>query len=85
MPPPHSEPRTTLLSKALTTPGAARTSPRTHLRRMVRKLTGKSSRQQLMPLLIRVYAGFSTLDGEASEEEIESSLGFMRHDYPEAM
>ena len=38
-----------------------------------------------MPLLIRVYAGFSTLDGEASEEEIESSLGFMRHDYPEAM
>ncbi len=85
MPPPHSEPRTTLLSKALTPPGAVKTSPRTHLRRMVRKLTGKSSRQQLMPLLIRVYAGFSTLDGEASEEEIESSLGFMRHDYPEAM
>ena len=85
MTPPPSEPRTILMAKALTPPGAPRPSPRTHLRRMVRRLTGKASRQQLMPLLIRVYAGFSTLDGEASEEEIESSLGFMRHDYPEAM
>ncbi len=82
---PPSEPRTTLMSKALTPPGGPRPSPRVQLRRMVRKLTGKSSYQQLMPLLIRVYAGFSTLDGEATEEEIESSLGFMRHDYPEAM
>ena len=73
------------MAKALTSPGALRTTPRMKLRRMVRRLTGKSSRQQLMPLLIRVYAGFSTLDGEASEEEIESSLGFMRHDYPQAM
>ena len=82
---PPSEPRTILMAKALTPPGAPRTSARTQLRRIVRRLTGKASRQQLMPLLIRVYAGFSTLDGEASEEEIESSLGFMRHDYPESM
>ena len=85
MSPPSSEPPTTLMSKALSPPGAARTTPRMHLRRMVRRLTGKASHKQLMPLLIRVYAGFSTLDGEASEEEIDSSLGFMRHDYPEAM
>ncbi len=85
MTPPPSEPRTNQMPKAPAPPGLARPSPRMHLRRMVRRLTGKSSRQQLMPLLIKVYAGFSTLDGEASEEEIESSLGFMRHDYPEAM
>ncbi len=60
-------------------------SPRVHLRRLVRKLTGKANRLQLLPIIIRVYAGFSTLDGGASEEEIESSLGFMRHDYPESM
>ena len=85
MTPPPSEPRTILMAKALTPPGTPRASTRLQLRRMVRRLTGKPSRQQLMPLLIRVYAGFSTLDGEASEDEIESSLGFMRHDYPEAM
>lgn len=55
------------------------------LRRVVRRLRGKPSREQLLPLLIRVYAGFSTFDGEASEEEIESSLGFLRYDYPETM
>jgi hypothetical protein len=38
-----------------------------------------------MPVLIKVYAGFSKLDGVASEDEIESSLGFMRYDYPEAV
>ncbi|MDB6070692.1 MAG: hypothetical protein JWL81_1863, partial [Verrucomicrobiales bacterium] len=82
---PPSEPRTVLMAKALVPPGTQRSNPRSQIRRFVRKITGKGSRQQLMPLLIRVYAGFSTLDGEASEEEIESSLGFMRHDYPESM
>ena len=39
----------------------------------------------LLPLLIRVLAGFSKLDGKILEEEIDSSLGFLRHDYPEAV
>ncbi len=39
----------------------------------------------LLPLLIRVLACFSKLDGEILEGEIDSSLGFLRHDYPEAV
>ncbi len=54
-------------------------------RRTLRRLRGRQPQRNLMPLLIRVYAGFSKLDGEAHEEEIESSLGFMRYDYPEAV
>ena len=85
MTPPPVEPRSALVDRSLPSVGTPRPSKRVQLRRIVRRLTGKAGRQQLMPLLIRVYAGFSTLDGEASEEEIESSLGFMRHDYPETM
>lgn len=60
---------------------------RTHGRmgRLLRRITGRPAQQQLLPLLIKVYAGFARLDGEASEDEIESSLGVMRHDYPEAV
>ena len=65
--------------------GMFATSNDGRLRRIVRKIRGRPLRRQLMPLLIRVYAGFSKLDGEAHEEEIESSLGFMRYDYPEAV
>ena len=39
----------------------------------------------LLPLLIRVLAGFSKHDGKILEDEIDSSLGFLRHDYPEAV
>ncbi len=38
----------------------------------------------LLPLLIRVFAGFSNVDGEVIEADIDSSLGFLRYDYPEA-
>lgn len=55
------------------------------LHKALRRLRGRQPQRNLMPLLIRVYAGFSKLDGEAHEEEIESSLGFMRYDYPEAV
>ncbi|MBV9658909.1 MAG: ATP-binding cassette domain-containing protein, partial [Verrucomicrobia bacterium] len=52
-------------------------------------LGGKSGRvpegPNLLPLLIRVLAGFSRLDARVLEEEIDSSLGFLRHDYPEAV
>lgn len=83
---PRPEPRTSLMPSAL--PGRSADPAGTlggKVRRVVRKLAGRSHRQQLLPVLIRVYAAFSTLDGEASEEEIESSLGFMRYDYPEAL
>ncbi len=53
--------------------------------RALRRLAGMPTPQPLLPMLIRVYAGFTKLDGDANEEEIESSLAFMRHDYPEAV
>ncbi|MDB6135415.1 MAG: abc-2 type transporter [Verrucomicrobiales bacterium] len=66
-------------------PPGGSAAPGDQLRRVMRRLRGRPSRRQLLPLIIRVYAGFSTFDGEASEEEIESSLGFLRYDYPESM
>lgn len=39
----------------------------------------------MLPLLIEVFAGFSMLDGDVEECEIESSLGYLRYDYSEAV
>lgn len=39
----------------------------------------------LLPLLIQVLASFSKVNGEVLEEEIDSSLGFLRYDYPEVI
>jgi ABC transport system ATP-binding/permease protein len=39
----------------------------------------------ILPVLIEVFAGFSKLDGDIAEEEIESSLGYLRYDYPDAI
>ncbi|HEX4697556.1 MAG TPA: ATP-binding cassette domain-containing protein [Candidatus Udaeobacter sp.] len=39
----------------------------------------------LLPLLIQVLASFTKADGVILEEEIDSSLGFLRYDYPEAV
>ncbi|MEI6350449.1 MAG: ATP-binding cassette domain-containing protein [Verrucomicrobiota bacterium] len=39
----------------------------------------------LLPLLIQVLAAFSKVNGQVLEEEIDSSLGFLRYDYPEAV
>src|SRR6201993_3075711 len=54
-----------------------------------RRLSGtrrpKSEPRNLLPLLIQVLAGFSKVDGRILEEEIDSSLGFLRYDYPEAV
>jgi ABC-type multidrug transport system ATPase subunit/ABC-type multidrug transport system permease subunit len=45
-----------------------------------------SESPNLLPLLIQVLAAFSkTGRGEVLEEEIDSSLGFLRYDYPEAV
>lgn len=40
---------------------------------------------QMLPVLIEVFAGFSKLDGIVDEAEIDSSLGYLRYDYPEAI
>ena len=36
----------------------------------------------MLPQLIKVFAGFSKLDGKIVEDDIDSSLGFLRYDYP---
>jgi ABC transport system ATP-binding/permease protein len=54
-----------------------------------RRLTHKRRRQpddhNLLPLLIQVLAGFTKVDGRILEDELDSSLGFLRYDYPEAV
>jgi len=54
-----------------------------------RRLTGKGRKSSdggnLLPLLIQVLAGFTKVDGRFLEEEIDSSLGFLRYEYPEAV
>jgi len=58
------------------------------LQRAMRRLRGLppvSTSSTMLPVLMEVFAGFSKIDGEVMEEEIDSSLGFMRYDYPEAI
>jgi ABC-type multidrug transport system ATPase subunit len=58
--------------------------------RVTRRWLGKggevSESPNLLPLLIQVLAAFSkSARGDVLEEEIDSSLGFLRYDYPEAV
>lgn len=39
----------------------------------------------MLPVLIEVFAAFSKLEGRIEEEDVESSLGYLRYDYPEAI
>src|SRR5437879_5447446 len=55
------------------------------MRRAMRKRRSVSEGPNLLPLLIQVLASFSKADGVLLEEEIDSSLGFLRYDYPEAV
>jgi ABC transport system ATP-binding/permease protein len=55
------------------------------LRRLRRKRRKQTDGRNLLPLLIQVLAGFTKVDGKVLEEEIDSSLGFLRYDYPEAV
>ncbi len=45
----------------------------------------RSGGNHMLPVLIEVFAGFSKLDGVVDEVEIDSSLGYLRYDYPEAI
>src|SRR4051812_8418503 len=55
------------------------------VRRALRKPRSVSEGPNLLPLLIQVLASFTKADGVLLEEEIDSSLGFLRYDYPEAV
>src|SRR5476651_1635102 len=54
-------------------------------RRLLRKPRTVTESPNLLPLLIQVLAAFSKSGSEVLEEEIDSSLGFLRYDYPEAV
>jgi ABC-type multidrug transport system ATPase subunit len=54
-------------------------------RRLIRRRGVTRDSGNLLPLLIQVLAGFTKVDGKILEEEIDSSLGFLRYDYPEAV
>jgi ABC-type multidrug transport system ATPase subunit/ABC-type multidrug transport system permease subunit len=54
-------------------------------RRLLRKPRTVTESPNLLPLLIQVLAAFSKSGAEVMEEEIDSSLGFLRYDYPEAV
>ena len=55
------------------------------MRRAMHKPRTVAEGPNLLPHLIQVLAAFSKLNGKVLEEEIDSSLGFLRHDYPEAV
>jgi len=55
------------------------------MRRALRRPRSVSEGPNLLPLLIQVLASFTKADGVLLEEEIDSSLGFLRYDYPEAV
>jgi ABC-type multidrug transport system ATPase subunit len=55
------------------------------MRRALRKPRTVAEGPNLLPLLIQVLAAFSKVDGVVVEEEIDSILSFLRHDYPESV
>lgn len=54
-------------------------------RRLRRKPRTVTESPNLLPTLIQVLAAFARADGEVLEEEIDSSLGSLRYDYPDAV
>ena len=62
-----------------------RRTGRRWMRRALRKPRSVSEGPNLLPLLIQALASFTKADGVIMEEEIDSSLGFLRYDYPEAV
>ena len=63
----------------------AREFASTTFRRLTRKRRRQPDDHNLLPLLIQVLAGFTKVDGRILEDELDSSLGFLRYDYPEAV
>ncbi len=73
------------LESAFRTVTRARAATRHAFRRLMRKPRTVSESPNLLPTLIKVLAAFARADGEVLEEEIDSSLGFLRYDYPDAV
>ncbi len=63
----------------------AHSTVRRFFRRLQRKPRTVTESPNLLPTLIKVLAAFARADGELLEEEIDSSLGFLRYDYPDAV
>lgn len=53
-------------------------------RRLQPKKTSRTE-QSMLPMLIKVFAGFTKLDGRVEPAEVDSILGFLRYDYPETV
>ena len=53
--------------------------------RVRRRPAEETAANSILAVLIEVFAGFSKLDGDVAEEEIDSSLGYLRYDYPDAI
>ncbi len=79
----HSAPH----KPAATTPARITHSKPPAVSRLWRKLRPRRapSARAMLPLLIKVYAGFSKVDGRIIEEDIDSSLGFLRAQFPETL
>jgi len=54
-------------------------------RRLIGRRRKIEEEENLLPLLVQVLAAFAKSEGEIDEEEIDSALGFLRHDNPEAV
>ncbi len=46
---------------------------------------GRTTAYSMLPTLIRVFAGLAKADGQIDEQDIDSTLSFLRYDYPEAV
>ena len=53
-------------------------------RRLLRRKVSRTE-ESMLPVLIQVFAGFSKMDGRVDEADIDSTLGFLRYDYPETV
>lgn len=55
------------------------------LRGKLLRRSASATGNRMLPVVIEVFAGFSKVDGQIDEQDIDSSLGFLRYDYPEAV
>jgi len=65
--------------------GGRRKRPRLRWRRLWPRRRSGLTRHGMLPLLIKVFAGFSQVDGQIEEREIDVALGSLRHDFPETV
>ncbi|MAS95470.1 MAG: hypothetical protein CMO55_19900 [Verrucomicrobiales bacterium] len=73
--------------KSRTEPAPARSRSRlwNRVQRSFFRSETPRTEESMLPMLIEVFAGFTKLDGQVVEEEIDSILGFLRYDFPETV